>query len=61
MDYQHRFLKTRLFLEHLVESSAKGVWTMMVASEEESFLHKDFPIITSATKVAGIAMTFTKI
>lgn len=59
MEYQPRFLDTKLLKERIFEMASLGVKSIMYAGEGEPLLHKDIGKIITYTKDAGIDVAIT--
>lgn len=59
MEYQPRFLDTKIFKNRLKEMGKLGVKSIMYAGEGEPFLHKDISEIITTTKKSGIDVAVT--
>ncbi len=59
MEYQHRFLDTKLLNERLSELGRLGLKSVMFAGEGEPFLHRDIALLINHAKKSGIDVAVT--
>ena len=59
MEYQRRYLDTKIFKERLSELGSLGLKSIMFAGEGEPFLHRDMAEIINHTRRSGIDAAVT--